>query len=480
MKNKLLLFIALCQLLIFGTPLYCMQDITLWKVPLEEIPGLYCSPYKSTLATACFDNDKEKTKSLLEAGFDGNQKEYCFNGSRITPLGIAVSSSSVDTIKELFRYFDDKKVDFAQDIEFPDGTIISLLALACKEGNEEVIKLLLGHNRVDTAKGIQESDGTIISPLTIACKEGNEEVIKLLLGHNRVDTAKGIKYSNGTIISPLIIACKEDNKKVIKLLLGHNRVDTAKGMQESNGTIISPLIIACRGGNKEVIKLLLNHERVDTAKGIQGFNGAIISPLLSSIQDDNSKAIQLLLNHDRVDTAKGLQESDGTIFSPLLIACKKDNEEVIKLLVNHDRVDVNDGKKRPNGVCSSPLFHAALENDFSMVKLLHEKGALLKSRVIFANPYHITKSQEIKNYIKNQVADESLECPICLEKNFPKGTKLAFLGCCCSFYHKGCLKDVPLNDKLEKPCPVCRTPITNLDDTFECLKDYKEKEEESD
>ena len=442
MKNKLLLFIALCQLLIFGTPLYCMQDITLWKVPLEEIPGLYCSPYKSTLATACFDNDKEKTKSLLEAGFDGNQKEYCFNGSRITPLGIAVSSSSVDTIKELFRYFDDKKVDFAQDIEFPDGTIISLLALACKEGNEEVIKLLLGHNRVDTAKGI--------------------------------------KYSNGTIISPLIIACKEDNKKVIKLLLGHNRVDTAKGMQESNGTIISPLIIACRGGNKEVIKLLLNHERVDTAKGIQGFNGAIISPLLSSIQDDNSKAIQLLLNHDRVDTAKGLQESDGTIFSPLLIACKKDNEEVIKLLVNHDRVDVNDGKKRPNGVCSSPLFHAALENDFSMVKLLHEKGALLKSRVIFANPYHITKSQEIKNYIKNQVADESLECPICLEKNFPKGTKLAFLGCCCSFYHKGCLKDVPLNDKLEKPCPVCRTPITNLDDTFECLKDYKEKEEESD
>ena len=98
------------------------------------------------------------------------------------------------------------------------------LWLAAFYGQPEMIQALLeNHGKIININLAKEKDGT--TPLYIACQEGHEGVVKLLLERNEIDINKP---NNNNDTTPLYIACHNGHESVVKLMLAskhHSKIE---------------------------------------------------------------------------------------------------------------------------------------------------------------------------------------------------------------------------------------------------------------
>jgi ankyrin repeat protein len=114
------------------------------------------------------------------------------------------------------------------------------LHLACQEGHESVVKVLL-----ESGADVDVADICRKTPLHFACQEGHESVIKML-----VENGADIDVADFCRMTPLHFACQEGHESVVKVLV-ESGADTHA--RDGEGRLPIDLIEddRCRGIYKE-------------------------------------------------------------------------------------------------------------------------------------------------------------------------------------------------------------------------------------
>ncbi|VDI42961.1 serine/threonine-protein phosphatase 6 regulatory ankyrin repeat subunit A [Mytilus galloprovincialis] len=362
----------------------------------------------TALHAACQNGHTETVKTLIEFGMDVNQK----NENCRTPLYLACEHGYYDTVKLITEYMCSKQISSTKPIAdelnhlHSTNSGITVLHVACKKGQTEVVKLLL-----DVGMKINDTSIHGSSPLILACKGGHYDTVKFLLDLNnqtldsRVDTYK--RDINGW--SALHAACYKGHTEVVKLL-----IDVCMNLDETSYTGSTPLFLACQRGNFETVKYLLDlngkniNSRVDTRKkrvnGLSALHTACINghldivkllvnvgvnlndtsnkgctPLFQACEEGHYEIVKFLLdlNGQALNSRVNTTLTDSTEWSVLDVACYNGHIEVVKLLV-----DVCINLNRTTDYGSTPLNKACQKGHYDTVKfLLDLNGQVLNSRV---------------------------------------------------------------------------------------------------
>ena len=229
------------------------------------------------------------------------------------------------------------------------------LSWAAENGNEGIVKLLLGRKDVNPNTPDTEYGQT---PLFWAAMNGHEGIVKLLLERGDLnpdtpDTVQGL--------TPLSRASNNGHEGIVRLLLERkdvnpNTPDTMYGR--------TPLSWAARNGQEGIVKLLLQQKDVnpDTPDTEYGR-----TPLSWAAGNGHEGIVKLLLQQREVNPGT---PDTGFGATPLSLAAQQGHEGVVKLLLG--RKDVNPNTPDTvNG--ATPLLRASLYGHEGVVKLLLER-----------------------------------------------------------------------------------------------------------
>ena len=147
-----------------------------------------------------------------------------------------------------------------------DGNKSGDLIQAAIEGNMEAFKALNG------SEDVNASDENGWTPLHIAAREGNVEIVRLLLAQPDLDVNAMNKWKS----TPLMIAAGSGNLAIVDLLLRHPR--TAINMQAEYYRRTA-LIEAAVRGHISVVKTLVAHGANVNVADKTGRNSALIEAL---------------------------------------------------------------------------------------------------------------------------------------------------------------------------------------------------------
>jgi hypothetical protein len=153
------------------------------------------------------------------------------------------------------------------------------LYLAASNGQEAVVKKLLGVEGVDVNRG-HPTNG--VTPLWEACHKGHEGVVRLLLAHAATEVNQARTDVGST---PLFIACQEGHESVARMLLEVGHADVNK-VNAKNRT---PINVAAFKGRLAVVRLLLKKSANTRIKDTWGD-----SPLASAKAKGHSEVAALL------------------------------------------------------------------------------------------------------------------------------------------------------------------------------------------
>lgn len=380
----------------------------------EQKPGI--------IALACSKNNTHVVRILLENGAQVHEEtKYALTG-----LHFACMRGNIDLVHLLLSKGVDVNVHgppkqrltalyYAAkyghhpivDILLSKGAKIDLqvcgwnspLFIACRQGHENIVKLLLEYSK-DILKdsdlapslhaAIENGKAAIVElllqngakantkeklskeyPLSMAATFGNVKIIKLLL-----DRGADIEIETKTGCTPLILASKHDHVLTAQCLL-ENKADVNK--KDNYGK--SSLFYACRYGHLDIVKLLLKHNADITVVSDSGEDVLYIASLWGHFDVANEL---LKFAKYNVSTKKDIFEQfshgndddnddddiDEFPRSPLSAAVRNGHEKVVKLLIENDE-DVNERVDNDG----TPLIIAVREGFVDIMRYLLENGA---------------------------------------------------------------------------------------------------------
>ena len=221
---------------------------------LDSLMSLSCQRGSYELVSILIQKGAKVDRSAIEAAVDygnvsivnlllqnaGNNEDY--NGELIFK---AADSSRDDVLKLLLKSTTNPDVDYSYNYA---GTALHISA---KNGNAEMVKLLLKHNATIDAKTFGYDE----TPLHIASEKGHLEVVKLLLDH-KASINETDKYRE----TPLHKAAEKGHLKIVKVLLENSASILEKKFGD---TAIST---AAEKGHIEIVKLFLEKEGVFNEK----------------------------------------------------------------------------------------------------------------------------------------------------------------------------------------------------------------------
>lgn len=194
--------------------------------------------------------------------------------------------------------------------------------------------------------------------LHLAARQGNDDMVFLLLGKKELDLDR--KDKDGR--TPLSWAAEEGHEKVVQMLLEKEKVDVNSKDTEAGRTALS---WAARNGHEKAVEILLEKEGVDVnSKDEDGR-----TPLSWAAENGYEKVVQVQLAKEEVDVNS--KDKDGR--TPLSWAAQKIHGKVVQMLLAREGIDVNN-KSTKDG--TTPLYWAARNWDKKMMQMLREKGAV--------------------------------------------------------------------------------------------------------
>jgi ankyrin repeat protein len=214
-------------------------------------------------------DNKEHAQILLNIGADIHYKSdlslilACENKSLELVEFLLTNGGNPNAIMEL--YWEDIG-ESGEILSVLDYTI-SILSFHAKEGNLEVVKLLLGFgsNDVDQA-------------LIYSCDYGHFEIVKLFLEHN-----VNIHANDDEVLR---WSARNGNLEVVKLLLEHGANVHAQDDNDQNN---NALRWSAKHGHTEIVKLLL-------AYGAD-IHASEDEAIINSARNGNLEMVKLLLEH---------------------------------------------------------------------------------------------------------------------------------------------------------------------------------------
>jgi len=237
--------------------------------------------YMMNLIEACDNQDIERVKTLL-------------NDPTINPAVFEVMGDA----------------DNIQDV--------NAMHITSKNGNVEIMKLLLEDGRIDPTQGGYVTNIGFYSPLHISSKMGHVEIVKLLLEDDRVNPNQKDEVEGFT---PLMFACIENKIQVVKILLEDDRVNPNQ-KDEVEG--FTPLMFACIENKIQVVKILLSNPRIN----INEVNNGHLDCLYICCINDHHELVEMIL------TNPGYDKTDCfLLYESYHISCLYNQYEIIKLMI---------------------------------------------------------------------------------------------------------------------------------------------------
>ncbi|XP_067660172.1 putative ankyrin repeat protein RF_0381 [Haliotis asinina] len=190
----------------------------------------------NTLHLACEGGNVEIIKYLLKHDIvDINSRD----GKGSTPIMHVANDGHEDVFDVL--------IDKGADVSLVNGDKETILHLACKGGNVEIIKYLLTRNTVD----INSRDNWGLTPVMRAALMGRKNAFDLL-----VKWRADLSLLDDRCDNILHLACCRDSIEIVKYLLTNNIVD----INSRDGDDCTPAMIAAREGCEAVFFLLVENE----------------------------------------------------------------------------------------------------------------------------------------------------------------------------------------------------------------------------
>lgn len=262
------------------------------------------------------------------------------------------------------------------------------IAIAAKNGHEEVVRLLIDCNRVDeeqisTAllkacqfghmsiarllltktdyKAFEES-----APFRGACVKGQTDIVRMFLDEFDADPSVKDNFAilaaskNGHIdIVRLLLddprvslttekddvlnmACKKGQLDLVRIFLADNRVDPTANDSQAFAT-------ACEGGHVDVVKLMMEDSRIDPS-----INNS--TALIYACAKGRVEVVKLLLADTRV-------HPEAKDNQALRLSCESGKVEIPRLLLTHPKVD-------PSAEDNEAIRNACAKGFIDIVKLL--------------------------------------------------------------------------------------------------------------
>ena len=229
----------------------------LWGIPFLEYSSLYwgvhakrdLSDCARLLALELFDNYSNhiSSKVLLNAQKFHYVLVNFDKPSRLSGLHCASFFGIVEIVAGFVEMED-------CDINQTGFGNFTPLMWAALNGQEEVVKILLGRNDVNPDK----PDFHGQTPLWGAAWNGHEGVVKVLLGRDDVNPNNPDLCGR----TPLFGAASRGHEGVVKILLKQDNIDPNSQEIDSE----TPLWRAARNGHEGVVKLLLDRDDVNPGK----------------------------------------------------------------------------------------------------------------------------------------------------------------------------------------------------------------------
>lgn len=172
---------------------------------------------------------------------NSNHESKCLNVE--SPIFIALRNKNSETAQFLTRTGASLE-GIDSETEFP------LLAFACKQGNIDLVKLLIQTKKIKIDQNFGIKGLVCLSPLYIASMYGHFEIAKLLLEHGA-----NVNHSleDGTKMTPIFQSILRGDYKMTRLFVNYGakiNTLTLSGM--------SPLHLATQLNHPDIITLLLN------------------------------------------------------------------------------------------------------------------------------------------------------------------------------------------------------------------------------
>jgi ankyrin repeat protein len=194
----------------------------------------------------------------------------------------------------------------------------SLLHLAVVHGQEKYLQKLLNFDVY--IKSVDDRDKSGRTSLYIACQDGNEKIVNLLL---QSGANVNIAANNGS--TPLHAASLNSYVTLVQLLLKRGAKINAAA---SHG--ITPLHSACWNGHDEVVEELI---RCEANLNVLANDGC--TSLYVASRNNHNRVVKLLLD---AGADKNIAQEDGV--TPLLIASQKGHKKNVEMLLKF-KADVN-------------------------------------------------------------------------------------------------------------------------------------------
>ncbi len=184
---------------------------------------------------AAGNGNVELIELFIKMGYDVNAQRY----NKLTPLLIAACNGRELAVRKL--------VEKGARVDLTDKAGIPSVKLAAYGGHTEIVKFLLAQN--------PRNQATIISLATIACCEGHQELLKMLVDVHSFD----INQPNSQGITPLMNGVSWGHKNIVCYLLAQGaRVN----LPDNNGK--TALFYAAHWNYHDLYNLLLQHGAIAT------------------------------------------------------------------------------------------------------------------------------------------------------------------------------------------------------------------------
>lgn len=294
-------------------------------------------------------------------------------------------------------------INNCQNVNFDWGSY-SCLHYACKNGNLEIIELLIKkgasiNKETHYCWGESIEGFHTFDPILIACIYGHLNIVKLLrhygaeINHkysecirnrstsdifrNFFNKTEPKKFEAIPLSLSLLYACKSGNIKLVEYLIKNG----AKCENQSGKDLL--MFYACKYGNSELIMLLLNYGAT--------FNNDYS---IRCVEENHEKtSLHYLIKTNKISVLKSLVCNNVNIFEYdkydkcfIEIACEYSNAEVVKFL-NRIGYDIN--IMFTNG--NYPIHVACKRFYKELIKVLIALGAKVNRKTSFGEtPLHIS------------------------------------------------------------------------------------------
>ncbi|MCJ1324224.1 hypothetical protein MMC10_000886 [Thelotrema lepadinum] len=279
---------------------------------------------KSPVCYASSEGCTNVVRTLLESGFDANERSYAYGG----PLQSATRNGHEDTVRLLLAW--DAEVDAQQQQRG------NALQIAAFRGNESIVRILLEHGANVNAQGDRHSI------TSLGTRVISQHAIARILSRSNFDLEAGFHGS------ALQVAAIMGQEAIVRLLLEHGADIHAKGGYWGNA-----LHAAAATGQVVTTEILIEH-------GARIYVGA----------GKFSDFLQAMTTSGRETIVRILREQDALVNATRLhagtlpIAVDRRKEAIAKNLLKNDTCgNVQSG-------CAACALGAAFELDPSTIRKL--------------------------------------------------------------------------------------------------------------